>query len=341
MHTLLVFISVLLCFSHHVPAASSNDRGLGEPHGHHHIDLDGRKIQSKRFDDGSWDPGKYPQDNDGTQSPAQPPIEASNEKPKKEEPEGEKPEKPEEKNDDNKDDKKGCRRLEKQYIFYEPLKGAVEKFCEEANGQDRDENTGGFDLTYYGGTPDEVIIGIDWETDDKPNKDDCLEELMQLVDKCSPKGDDNPYNAKAGGKRDAGVFAYRIDPQKERHAYNGAAKAKCMCDKKRANIDCYIWGRGWGVDGKELKKHLMECDPVESPGPLIGLRIIQLTSRRTCSGGQTTRGKSRLHTLLIPSGSGRQWHSLLFARMPDASTMPWKPHRRQPTRTASASVAGC
>ena len=69
MHASLL-VSVLLLFCRHVPAAPNNNRGLGEPPGQaaggipHHV---------KRYDDGFWYPGKYP--DGGTQDPVTPPDE--------------------------------------------------------------------------------------------------------------------------------------------------------------------------------------------------------------------------------------------------------------------------
>ena len=74
------------------------------------------------------------------------------------------------KDDEEKEEKKektDCRPLsENKYLPRKPLLGAVKRFCKEANGRSRDNNTGGIGRTYYSapdnklGTADEVLIGM-------------------------------------------------------------------------------------------------------------------------------------------------------------------------------------
>ena len=67
----------------------------------------------------------------------------------------------------------------------------------------------------------------------KPNKDDCLEELMRLVDNCNiPNKDDdyNPSNVKAGGSRRVGIFTYRIEPVEEQpYNHKNIVMGRCWC----------------------------------------------------------------------------------------------------------------
>ena len=232
MHPSLI-ISVLLLFSRHVSAAP-NIWG-GEPAGQ----SDGGIIRhTKRYDDGFWYIGKYPDGgtkspvtppegqvgapNDGIQSPetpskeapgdgTQPPETPSKEAPgdgtqppeappkaappkpgstkppdpttaaPEEEPTEESSATPKEEttapkkteaaekdkkkeNDDKekKEDQQECRPLsENKYVPRDTLIDAVKGFCNMAERQGvQDKNSGGIALTSYGGTADEVVIGL-------------------------------------------------------------------------------------------------------------------------------------------------------------------------------------
>ena len=170
MHASLV--SILLLFSRHVPAAPSNV-GLGELPGQqarggtlhmHHMDAYDRKIR-KRFDDGSWAPGKYPPfppveaPKDGAQS-TEPPTPAATDKasqptdPAKEKPAA----------DDKKHEPRNeCRSLsENKYLFTEPLTEVTQTFFDDADKEfydSKSENKDYMDVIYGLGSVNEVKIG--------------------------------------------------------------------------------------------------------------------------------------------------------------------------------------
>ena len=171
MHASLL-ISVFLLFSRLVPAAPSDDKGLGEPqhaaggilHHMRHTDVYNREIQ-KRPEVGSWPPDELPDDD--TQSPAVPHVEAPEDEPANDQ----QPKHQESKRKQfvkyQRPEKTTCRDLsENRYVPRATLIKDVNEFCKTALAQGKhDEGTGGIGRTYHGngnkvGTADEVIIGL-------------------------------------------------------------------------------------------------------------------------------------------------------------------------------------
>lgn len=74
----------------------------------------------------------------------------------------------------------------------------------------------------YNPTPeDDVIIGVDWKSADKPDQDACTSNLYQIMDSCDADEENNPLNWKHGGvlktsgvKYDISPYAYRYIPGK-------------------------------------------------------------------------------------------------------------------------------
>ena len=170
MHASLL-VSFLLLFCRHISAAA----GLGEPHGRHHINLDGRKIQ-KRHDDGSWDHLGSPtrveipeeeerelehdNNDDDDEATAALPNEETTAPANTELPEEETTALALAKRDD--EDGYHCRPLtDKFYLWVKPLEDAIDRFCKEAGKQGHhDKNSGGIHRIHYKKTTDEVELGM-------------------------------------------------------------------------------------------------------------------------------------------------------------------------------------
>lgn len=141
----------------------------------------------------------------------------------------------------------------------------MEKLCKEADKQGvQDENTGAIARTYYAGTQEEVIIGIDFPPGHggKPNYDDCVKELMRLVDDCNlPDPKENPSNLKAGGYSTVSAFTYRIEPKKKRHDHMETFVGGCHCKYVVFENQCEVWGHGWASNdhGQGIKDNLRNC----------------------------------------------------------------------------------
>ena len=158
MHASLLIIFLIL-FCRHIQAA------LGESHGHHHINLDGRKIQKRHDDGGSWDytgddtqspaeveipeevellarqriPTGIPKDvvfnDDGDEATAAPPKEETTALVNTE---------LQTKNKRDEKDELDCKSPRRYYVFYNPLVEAAKRFCKEAGKQGvHDNNSGG------------------------------------------------------------------------------------------------------------------------------------------------------------------------------------------------------
>ncbi|EEU42151.1 uncharacterized protein NECHADRAFT_86113 [Fusarium vanettenii 77-13-4] len=91
-----------------------------------------------------------------------------------------------------------------RYMNRGVLAGNIEHFCEAAQARARPDSGSKFISTVYnGGTPNEVMLIIDYETPDidyEIGKEDCVFYLKEIVlDRCDSSSKDNPGNWKAGG----------------------------------------------------------------------------------------------------------------------------------------------
>lgn len=152
-----------------------------------------------------------------------------------------------------------------KYVTRDTLKDIIEdQFCPDAVDQGTlDEGSGALFRIYLEGTVEEVGIAIEWEPglDFKPNTDDCVRYLKDMILDGCDGSDDNPMNWKGGGKVTVGDVKYRIDPRAPRQPAPDEPWGGCDTTYKAAFDDVWIWGSGWANSdfGDRLKKELKGC----------------------------------------------------------------------------------
>lgn len=103
-----------------------------------------------------------------------------------------------------------------RYMNRGVLAGNIEHFCEAAQARARPDSGSKFISTVYnGGTPNEVMLIIDYETPDidyEIGKEDCVFYLKEIVlDRCDSSSKDNPGNWKAGGVAHKDKIRCKVD----------------------------------------------------------------------------------------------------------------------------------
>ncbi|KAM6509344.1 hypothetical protein FSOLCH5_012345 [Fusarium solani] len=144
-----------------------------------------------------------------------------------------------------------------RYVNRDVLVGNIEHFCETAQARARPDPGSKFISTVYnGGTPNEVMLIIDYEAPDidyEIGQEDCVFYLKDIVlDRCDSSSKDNPGNWKAGGVAHKDKIGYRIEPLKERNSWAG-----CKVDRRNVRV----WGGGWSTtdSGKRLIEEAKNC----------------------------------------------------------------------------------
>ncbi|KAJ4249972.1 hypothetical protein NW757_007401 [Fusarium falciforme] len=144
----------------------------------------------------------------------------------------------------------------KRYVNRDVLVGNIGHFCEAAQARARPDAGSKFISTVYnGGTPNEVMLIIDYETPDidyEVGQEDCVFYLKDiLLDRCDSSSKDNPGNWKAGGVARKDKIGYRIEALKERNSWTG-----CKVD----GCNVHVWG-GWSTtdSGKRLIEEAKNC----------------------------------------------------------------------------------
>ncbi|KAM6515729.1 hypothetical protein FALCPG4_013942 [Fusarium falciforme] len=145
----------------------------------------------------------------------------------------------------------------KRYVNRDVLVGNIGHFCEAAQARARPDAGSKFISTVYnGGTPNEVMLIIDYETPDidyEVGQEDCVFYLKDIVlDRCDSSSKDNPGNWEAGGVAHKDKIGYRIEALKERNSWTG-----CKVD----GCNVHVWGGGWTTtdSGKRLIEEAKNC----------------------------------------------------------------------------------
>ena len=175
----------------------------------------------------------------------------------------------------------------KKYVARDTVADAIKNnFCPDAVKQGKpDKGTTEISRKYYDGTPEEVVIAIDFKYDIgvKPDQDSCVNYLLgKTIDDCGgPTMDsDDVGNWNGGGQYidvgDKGNVTYSVSPQAQRPDPPSKPIGQCQqfnSDDKvpstgETKIYFTVHGGGWADtdSGKELQEKLKSDGPGEPSG---------------------------------------------------------------------------
>lgn len=100
------------------------------------------------------------------------------------------------------------------------MNDAIGKFCDEAAAQGgHDKDSGSLRREYNGGSPDHIVLSMDWpqEIDFKPDANVCRDKMGVVMDSCDGNDPNNPMNWKHGGTNTVDWTKYNVLPQTEKY----------------------------------------------------------------------------------------------------------------------------